>query len=371
MKLRYSATSPYVRKVMMVIHERGLSDKVELEKTDAWSPETDLPHDNPLGKVPALALGDGPALFDSPVIVEYLDTPGKAVPATALLPGRRPDRWAALRFQALADGICDAAILRRLEGNRPEQLRSTDWMERQRAAVARSVDALEADAEAERAFHHRQRGRAGRPWLSGLPLRPRGLAAGPPCPVGMVRRQIEAGQLRQNRSAGGLNAMDELTADQVIKLLGMQKHPEGGHYVETFREKPADGSRGSCTAIYYLLPADEFSAWHRVDAVEIWHWYAGGPLGADDSPNGHDADAIHLGPALGTGRGRRPWCRPAHGRRRFRSAHGRWSAAPCRRLSSSPGSNWLLAGLAADAETCRRKLALLGEPVPAPGESGP
>jgi glutathione S-transferase len=143
MKLRYSATSPYVRKVMMVIHERGLSDRVELEKTDAWSPETDLPSNNPLGKVPALVLGDGPALFDSPVIAEYLDT--LAGPDASLFPAVGTDRWTALRFQALADGICDAAILRRLEGNRPEQLRSTDWMERQRAAVARSIDALEAD----------------------------------------------------------------------------------------------------------------------------------------------------------------------------------------------------------------------------------
>ena len=153
MKLRYSATSPYVRKVMMVIHERGLSDRIALEKTDPWSPATDLPHDNPLGKVPALMLADGTALFDSPVIVEYLDM----LPASeggsesgsgngSLLPETGPDRWTALRFQALADGICDAAILRRLEGNRPEQLRSTDWMERQRKAGARSVDALEADA---------------------------------------------------------------------------------------------------------------------------------------------------------------------------------------------------------------------------------
>jgi glutathione S-transferase len=145
MKLRYSATSPYVRKVMMVILERGLSDKVELEKTDAWSPTTDLPQDNPLGKVPALALPDGTSLFDSPVIVEYLDSL-ESGPGNGLYPEAGPDRWAALRFQALADGICDAAILRRLEGNRPDQLRSTDWMERQRAAVARSVDALEACA---------------------------------------------------------------------------------------------------------------------------------------------------------------------------------------------------------------------------------
>jgi len=145
MKLRYSATSPYVRKVMIVIHERGLSDRIELEMTDAWSPATDLPRNNPLGKVPALVLEDGTTLFDSTVIAEYLDTlasPGDG----SLFPAAGPERWTALRFQALADGICDAAILRRLEGNRPEQLRSIDWMERQRAAVARSVDALEADA---------------------------------------------------------------------------------------------------------------------------------------------------------------------------------------------------------------------------------
>jgi uncharacterized protein len=135
--------------------------------------------------------------------------------------------------------------------------------------------------------------------------------------------------------------MDELTADQVIKLLGMQKHPEGGHYVETFRDTPADGSRGSCTAIYYLLQADEFSAWHRVDAVEIWHWYAGGPLALTISPNGHDAYATHLGPALGHGQKPQVVVPAGLGRRRSRSANGRWSAAPCRRPLSSPGSNWL------------------------------
>ena len=79
------------------------------------------------------------------MIVEYLDSLERKS-RNGLYPEAGPDRWAALRFQALADGICDAAILRRLEGNRPEQLRSTDWMERQRAAVARSVDALEAGA---------------------------------------------------------------------------------------------------------------------------------------------------------------------------------------------------------------------------------
>ncbi len=68
-----------------------------------------------------------------------------------------------------------------------------------------------------------------------------------------------------------MQSLTRLTAREVIRQLGMQPHPEGGHYVETFRDKPADGSRGACTAIYYLLDAGEYSHWHRVDAVEIWH----------------------------------------------------------------------------------------------------
>jgi glutathione S-transferase len=143
MTLRYSPTSPYVRKVMMVLMECGLEDAVELVKTDAWSPDTDLPADNPLGKVPALIVQDGVTLFDSPVICEYLDT---LHDGARLFPPPGPARWAALRQQALADGICDAAILRRLEGNRPDGEKSPPWMERQRAAVTRACDALEAEA---------------------------------------------------------------------------------------------------------------------------------------------------------------------------------------------------------------------------------
>lgn len=68
------------------------------------------------------------------------------------------------------------------------------------------------------------------------------------------------------------------TADDVIARLGMKPHPEGGHYVETYRHKPDGGQRGACTAIYYLLRRGERSHWHRVDADEIWLWHAGGPL---------------------------------------------------------------------------------------------
>lgn len=68
------------------------------------------------------------------------------------------------------------------------------------------------------------------------------------------------------------------TADAVIARLGLRPHPEGGHYVETYRHSPKDGTRGACTAIYYLLKAGESSHWHRVDAAEIWTWHAGAPL---------------------------------------------------------------------------------------------
>lgn len=144
MKLRWSATSPYVRKVMMVLIERGLDSAVERQQTDAWSPETDLPTDNPLGKVPALVLENGTTLFDSPVIAEYLDSLGSG---PALFPAAGPARWTALRLQALADGICDAAILRRLETNRPDGEKSIAWADRQGRAVARALDLLEAEAD--------------------------------------------------------------------------------------------------------------------------------------------------------------------------------------------------------------------------------
>jgi uncharacterized protein len=70
-----------------------------------------------------------------------------------------------------------------------------------------------------------------------------------------------------------------MTAAEIIGLLGLQPHPEGGHYRETFRD-PAGGAsrRAHSTAIYFLLQAGEVSRWHRVDAAEVWHWYAGAPL---------------------------------------------------------------------------------------------
>ncbi len=90
-----------------------------------------------------------------------------------------------------------------------------------------------------------------------------------------------------------------LTADAVIRALALQPHPEGGHYRETWRDRPDDGSRGSGTAIHFLLRGDELSDWHRVDADELWIWQAGAHLVLTTSANGHDAEARHLGPDLG------------------------------------------------------------------------
>jgi predicted cupin superfamily sugar epimerase len=90
-----------------------------------------------------------------------------------------------------------------------------------------------------------------------------------------------------------------LRAEDVVSALGLAPHPEGGWYRETWRDAPPDGSRGAGTAILFLLSAEQHSHWHRVDAAELWHWHAGGPLVLTLSPNGHDAEAQLLGPDLG------------------------------------------------------------------------
>ena len=139
MKLYFSHASPYARKVRMTALEVGLLDRIALEVTDAWSATAGLPDDNPLCKVPTLVLDDGSPLFDSPVICEYLDHLGGG----SLFPPAGPARWTALRFQALGDGLCDAAVARRLETMRTENLRSDAWIARQTTAMVRACDTLE------------------------------------------------------------------------------------------------------------------------------------------------------------------------------------------------------------------------------------
>jgi predicted cupin superfamily sugar epimerase len=91
------------------------------------------------------------------------------------------------------------------------------------------------------------------------------------------------------------------SADDIIAALGMAPHPEGGHYVETWRHVPEGGGRGAGTAIYYLLEAGERSHWHRVDATEIWHWYAGAPLALSFSADGIAVERVMLGNDLQSG----------------------------------------------------------------------
>ena len=141
MTLRHSTTSPFARKVWVVALETGLDRRIDLLPSFPWVPDSPVAADNPLGKIPVLITPECGALFDSPVICEYLDS---LHDGPRLFPAAGPERWAALRQQAVADGICDAAVLCRLESLRPEDRRSDDWMGRQRAAIARALDVLAA-----------------------------------------------------------------------------------------------------------------------------------------------------------------------------------------------------------------------------------
>ena len=130
MKLRYSQTSPYVRKVMVAAIEVGLEGQIEVVPTDPWDPETDLPDDNPLGKVPTLVTEDGMTIVDSSVISEYLDSLHDGRP---LFPLAGEARW-----QVLGDGILAAYQLRRVEDKIHEKhMQSAGWIARQKRTVER------------------------------------------------------------------------------------------------------------------------------------------------------------------------------------------------------------------------------------------
>ncbi|HUN45922.1 MAG TPA: cupin domain-containing protein [Stellaceae bacterium] len=116
-------------------------------------------------------------------------------------------------------------------------------------------------------------------------------------------------------------------ADAVIRRLGLTRHPEGGWFRESFRDAGSAGGRGHCTAIYYLLRSGEVSHWHRVDAAEIWHWYAGDPLLLSLSADGRRAERLTLGPGLD--RGEEPQrVVPAH-HWQSASSLGAWTLVGC------------------------------------------
>jgi uncharacterized protein len=119
-----------------------------------------------------------------------------------------------------------------------------------------------------------------------------------------------------------------LNAADVIALLGLQPHPEGGHYRETFRDPRTDAAgRSLSTAIYYLLGVGEVSDWHKVDASEMFHWHAGAPMVLTLSPNGHDAEAHILGPELKAGQ--RPQLLVPAGWWQTATSLGAWTLVGC------------------------------------------
>ncbi len=122
------------------------------------------------------------------------------------------------------------------------------------------------------------------------------------------------------------------TARQIVETLGLQPHPEGGWYRETWRAEAATGERPAGTAIYYLLEAGDFSHWHRVDACETWHFYAGAPLSLTVSANGCDAEARLLGPEIAAGQ--RPQLVVPAGWWQCATSLGAWTLAGC---TVSPG----------------------------------
>ena len=141
MKLIGSTTSPYVRKVRIVMAEKKLD--YQFVNEDVWSADTQISASNPLGKVPCLVMEGGEALFDSRVIVEYVDT---LSPVGKLIPDRGRERAEVKTWEALSDGLLDAAILARLEATWPgrqESERSQAWIDRQLKKIDDSLVAMD------------------------------------------------------------------------------------------------------------------------------------------------------------------------------------------------------------------------------------
>ena len=140
MKLLGSSSSPYVRKVRVVMAEKKLD--FEYVIYDVWAAETSISESNPLGKVPCLIMEGGESIFDSRVIVEYLDT---LSPVGKLIPSLSRERAEIKTWEALADGLLDAAILARLESTwagRTEEQRSQAWIDRQMSKIHASVKSM-------------------------------------------------------------------------------------------------------------------------------------------------------------------------------------------------------------------------------------
>ena len=135
MKLIGSHSSPYTRKVRIVLAEKKI--EVDFVIDSPWLADSTVPNINPLGKIPVLVLDDDTPLFDSRVIVEYIDN---VTPNNKLFPGPNRERTEVKRWEALADGVCDAAVSALLESRRPKSQMSSDWIQRQREKIARGLE---------------------------------------------------------------------------------------------------------------------------------------------------------------------------------------------------------------------------------------
>src|SRR5438445_11956206 len=140
MKLLASTASPYARKVRIVLAEKKI--ECELQPVDVFPVDNPVNAHNPLGKVPTLLLDDGTALYDSRVIVEFLDS---VSPISRLIPEEKRDRVAVRRWEALADGVLDAGLLVRYEGTRDKKEQSKACVEKQLARMHRAVAQMEAE----------------------------------------------------------------------------------------------------------------------------------------------------------------------------------------------------------------------------------
>jgi glutathione S-transferase len=148
MKLIGSLPSPYTRKARIVAAEKRVEYVWEVQ--NVWAPDNPVPDYNPLGKVPVLVLDDGTALYDSRVICEFLDS---VSPIGKLIPADHRERIEVRRWEALADGVLDAGMLARLEGQRRAGERSQSWIDRQLGKVARGLDAMDIEIGARQWCH--------------------------------------------------------------------------------------------------------------------------------------------------------------------------------------------------------------------------
>lgn len=155
MKLIGSLTSPYVRKVRIALIEKKLP--YEFVNDSPWSADTHVSDYNPLGKIPALLTDSGDNLFDSNILLDYIE---QSAPTPALLPSDRRELLAVKQLIALADGITDAGIAILLEGRRPSDKQFADWVARQQTKVARGLQALEARAHGKAWLHGNEFGAA-------------------------------------------------------------------------------------------------------------------------------------------------------------------------------------------------------------------